>query len=238
MIMRQDADSIMKFPENLQKNNMTIEWRERLAGRPVTIGILGPIGVGKSTLSAVLSEKLGLIHVEEKFPMNPFLAKFYEDPRRWSFKSQVWFLEQKINQLVNLDHGESHLLDPALEMDRIFAKTLARIGYMDEGEYKVYDDLFNTWVKEKKIKHPDLYIRMGASLPTLRLRIAKRGRPFEMNMLTNFPYYLSELNASVRDFSTSQKHADVIYVNATQDSFASPAGLSSLSEKIIRKLNE
>lgn len=215
---------------------MMVEWKERLVESPIEIGLLGVIGSGKSTISAKLGERLGLIHVEETFSKNPFLERFYDNPQRWSFESQVWFLEKKIKQLKSLDPSKRYLIDPDAEGDRLFAKTLARIGFMSPSEFGLYDDLFETLVKDKGIRKPNLYLLVDAKLPVLRERIVKRGRPFEMKMLAEYPFYLSELSESIRNFAYSQKDVEVLHVNANNDNFVDDIHLKGLAEKIKRKI--
>lgn len=217
---------------------MMVEWRERLTESPITIGILGRIGVGKSTLSTKLGRQLGLIHVEENFPLNPFLKDFYEDPSRWGFHSQVFFLEKKIVQLKNLDQSVSYLIDPGIEMDGLYAKTLARIGFMSKAEYKTYKYLFDTLTEGKHIRKPNLFLFLDASLPVIRERIIKRGRPFELKMLKEYPSYLSELHEVIGEFVSSQKDGNVLYVNTSQDNFIDKIHIDALAGKIKRKLNE
>lgn len=223
---------------------MMVEWRERLAESPVIIEILGRIGVGKSTLATGLGRKLGMVHIEENFPLNPFLKRFYDDPVRWSFHSQVWFLQKKITQLKNLDQSVSYFIDPGLKMDWIFAKTLARIGYMSKPEINTYEDLFETLIGEERIRKPSLFLLLDAKLPVIRERIIKRGRPFELKMLKEYPDYLSELHEVIGEFVSSQKSgnvlhgSDVIYVNTSQDNFIDKIHIDALAGKIKRKLNE
>lgn len=214
-----------------------VEINERLNKEPIVIGVLGTIGVGKTTLSPKIAEVLGLECIEEKFTVNPFLENFYKDPWSWSFKSQVWFLIHKIGQLKEMDSGKSYIVDPALAMDKLYAKTLTKIGRMSAREYRTYNDLFDTLVDEEEIRMPDLYVWVDAKLPVIRKRIRGRGRLYEMQMLMEYPVYLAELKASVANFAHSQKNTEVIFVNANRDGFANDIYVKALAEKIKNKIN-
>jgi deoxyadenosine/deoxycytidine kinase len=215
---------------------MRAELKERFEKEPIIIGVLGVVGAGKSTLSDLLSNKLGVISVQENFGQSPFLANFYADPSRWGFHSQVWFLSEKIAQLKGLDQTKSYFVDPDLEMDRLYAKTLSKIGFMSKPEYRTYNDLFKTLVDISEIRKPDIYLLIDAKLPVIRQRIIKRARPFELHMLKNYPHYISELRRSIKDFAHSQKSTKVLYVNATHDNFIDDIHLNGLVERIKRNI--
>jgi len=226
----------MKFPGNPLPKKMPVEWKEKLFDRPVVVGIIGPIGVGKSTFTSILSDRTGFIHFEERFAVNPFLEKFYLNPWEWSFKSQVWFLENKIAQLSEMKPDASYIIDPALAMDRLYAKTLTKIGRMSGAEFRTYDQLYKALIEARHVRTPDLYLWLDAKTPKLRERVIKRGREYELNMLREYPYYLAELRNEVRNFASSQKGQDVIYVNASRDNFADEIHMNGLIERIKRNI--
>ncbi len=196
------------------------------------MGIVGPTGVGKSTISKILGEKLGVSVIEENFTQNPFLERFYEDPKLWSYKSQTWFFEEKIKQLRRVNFSQSQIIDPAIEMDFIYAQTLYQIGFMEQREFTQYKELFgvlyNNVQTEKGVKKPDVFIVVNASCDVLEKRIRKRGRSFEMMMLNNYPSYLANLRKNVEDFSCSKS----ICVDACNDSYISEDSIDCLMDKI------
>ncbi len=96
---------------------------EVLNRQPLVIGAIGCLASGKTTLITELGRRWNLTPVEEKYPDNPFLAKFYEEPAEYSYKSQTFFLLSKVKQLKEIDRTKVNLIDPALTMDFLYAKT-------------------------------------------------------------------------------------------------------------------
>jgi len=155
------------------------------------ITIAGNIGVGKSTLVGLLSERLGWEPVFEAVNENPYLSDFYEDMQRWSFQSQVFFLSRRLQQHHTLlQHPNSIIQDRSVYEDaEIFARNLFEQGDMNERDWLSYMDLYKTLTL--LLKPPDLVIYLNASVPTLRRRIAYRGRDYERNLADK---YLERLN--------------------------------------------
>jgi deoxyadenosine/deoxycytidine kinase len=211
---------------------MAVELKERLSKEALIIGIIGPTGAGKSTVSRILGDKLGLPVVEENYPQSPYLERFYKEPKRWSFHSQTWFFLEKIGQLRKVDFSKSQIIDPALEMDFIYAQTLNRIGFMDGREFKIYKDMFDAvytnLLVENKVKKPDVFLVVNAPADTLVQRIRERGRPYEQIMLNKYPSYLANLKRGVEMFAERK----VIYVDTKEDIKADYARIEGLIEKI------
>lgn len=201
---------------------MLPEFRERLIKEPVTIGILGPIGSGKTTLSGILAEKLNVYCVEENFPQNPFLENFYGAPAEYSFRSQLWFLKSTIDQLSMLPADTSLILDPTNEMNYLFAKTHLDMGWMSQHEFNLYTEVYSIFEEKGHIKKPDLYVILHTDMDVLVPRIRARARPSEMLMLNNYPIYLLKLSRNVNAFmagntisidTSSPKSLDNIHVD-------------------------
>lgn len=211
---------------------MTSEFRERLTKEPKTIGLLGPIGSGKSTLSKALSENLGIERVEENFPENPFLKSFYENPAEFSFRSQLWFLKSTIDQISSLPSGKSRIFDPANEMNYLFAKTHLDMGWMSQHEFDLYTEIYMIFKQKSHIKNPDLYLCLHTNMDTLTRRIKERGRPYEMLMLKNYPEYLSKLSRNVNGFMSG----NVIFVDTNNDNSTDQTHVDGLIEKIKRNI--
>jgi deoxyadenosine/deoxycytidine kinase len=155
------------------------------------IAIAGSIGVGKSTLTTLLAERLGWQPVLEAFDENPYLADFYQDMRRWSFHSQIFFLSRRVERHHRLLHnGSSVIQDRSVYEDaNIFAYNLYRQGQMAARDWQTYAELARTLID--LLHPPDLIVYLRASVPTLLQRIAQRGRSYEQDIA---PDYLAQLN--------------------------------------------
>jgi len=160
-------------------------------GKDLFIAIAGNIGAGKSTLTAMLSEHFNWQPFYEANAENPYLADFYEDMERWSFHSQVFFLGKRLEhhrQLV--DFPGSVVQDRTVYEDaEIFARNLYQRGQMNERDYASYGDLYRAI--SAFLPPPNLVIYLQASVETLMLRIAQRGRDFEQAIERS---YIAELN--------------------------------------------
>ncbi len=164
------------------------------------ITIAGNIGVGKSTLVTLLAERMSWEPVFEAVTENPYLADFYGDMRRWSFQSQVFFLSRRLQQHhYLLQQPGSIIQDRSVYEDaEIFARNLFEQGDMQERDWSCYQDLYKTLTL--LLQPPDLVIYLKASVPTLRRRIAARGRDYERDITDN---YLSRLNDYYDEWSAS-----------------------------------
>jgi deoxyadenosine/deoxycytidine kinase len=184
----------------------------------VVIGIIGPMGSGKSTLARLLLPRFGPEVVTESFEENPFLPKFYEDPQKYSFKSQTWFLMGKVRLLALSSHAIGGIIDPSLEMDKNYAEAQYRLGMMTDNEWRLYGLLYETLKSTSRIPEPDVFLSVKASPPVLRDRIRKRGRNYEMWMLDNYPEYIDKLVEVVVDWEKGTG-APVIGIDAERYNF-------------------
>ncbi|KKU10136.1 MAG: Deoxynucleoside kinase [Candidatus Woesebacteria bacterium GW2011_GWB1_45_5] len=206
--------------------------KERLAKEPITIGVLGPIGSGKSTLCRILSERLNVERIEENFSENPFLKDFYKNPQQFSFRSQLWFLKSTVDQLMEIRENRTRILDPANEMNFLYAETHRRLGWMSKHEFEIYNKLYVVLTEKSGIKTPDLYLCINAKLSVLQERIIKRGRPFELTMLKNHPHYLSNLSAEVDAF----RAGNFLQIDTTHDNSIDETHIDGLMERIKRNI--
>ncbi len=161
---------------------------------------MGSVASGKSTCARLLSQSWGARWIEEDFGENPFLEKFYKDPAEYSFRSQFWFLEKKVDQLSKLDSSMAEIIDPALEMDRLYAKTQHQMGWMNKDEWNLYQDWYDVLKEKKNISEPDIYFVVNAPNDILYNRIQKRGRESEMWFLEdgNRRSYFEKLRSNVQ----------------------------------------
>ena len=155
------------------------------------VAIAGNIGVGKSTLTALLTVRLGWEPVYEAVDENPYLADFYADMPRWSFHSQTFFLARRLQQHFDLlQQGQSVVQDRSVYEDaEVFARNLYLQGHLSERDWQTYYDLFRTLTM--LLQPPNLVVYLKASVPALLDRIAQRGRDYEQGMA---PAYLARLN--------------------------------------------
>ncbi len=146
------------------------------------LAISGNIGSGKSTLTRMLSDRYGLRPVYEPYAENPYLEDFYRDMRRYSFHSQIYFLSRRLEQHLNLVTGARYVIQDrtVFEDANIFARNLFESGQMEARDWATYQGLYEGILPALRV--PDLLIHIDASLPTLRRRIAARGRPYEQDI--------------------------------------------------------
>ncbi|MEF2280324.1 deoxynucleoside kinase [Deinococcus sp. YIM 134068] len=143
------------------------------------LAVSGNIGSGKSTLTRMLAERYGLRPVYEPYAENPYLEDFYRDMRRYSFHSQVYFLSRRLEQHLHLVTGARYVIQDrtVFEDANIFARNLFESGQMEARDWATYRGLYEGILPALRV--PDLLIHIDASLPTLRGRIAQRGRDYE-----------------------------------------------------------
>lgn len=146
------------------------------------IAVAGNIGAGKSSLVDWLSKQFKMVPFFEPNDENPYLSDFYTDMHRWAFPSQLFFLVRRFQ--IHRKIADHPCKETALVQDRtlyedaeIFARHLHREGYIDDRDYRTYQDLYSTLKAE--LRPPDLMIYLRCPLRTLVRRIARRGRYFE-----------------------------------------------------------
>ena len=155
------------------------------------VAVAGNIGVGKSTLVELLSNRLGWSPYYEPVGENPYLADFYADMTAWAFQSQIFFLTRRLlTHRSLLDHPTSAIQDRSVYEDaEIFAYNLFLQGNMADRDYQSYRELY--LVLAQFLPPPDLVVYLRASVDTLIGRIASRGRDYEQRIE---PEYLQRLN--------------------------------------------
>jgi deoxyadenosine/deoxycytidine kinase len=155
------------------------------------IAIAGNIGSGKTTLSGLLAKHFGWQPHYEDVDTNPYLPSFYEDMQRWSFNLQIYFLNSRFRQIVNIrKSGKNVVQDRTIYEDAyIFAPNLHTMNLMTTRDFENYQSLFE--LMSTFIQPPDLLIYLRADVPTLVRNIQKRGREYEASIRLD---YLKSLN--------------------------------------------
>lgn len=155
------------------------------------IAIAGNIGSGKTTLTRMLAKHYGWTPRYESVDFNPYLEDFYADMSRWSFNLQIYFLNKRFQDVVDISKcKETIIQDRTIYEDaKIFAPNLHEQGNMSDRDFDNYCDLFDLMMS--LVKMPDLLIYLRSSIPNLVAQIQKRGREYESSMRID---YLKGLN--------------------------------------------
>ncbi len=198
------------------------------------VAVAGNIGVGKSTLVALLCEKLGWQPFYEPVADNPYLEDFYQDMRAWAYHSQIFFLTHRLRahrQLI--DHPTSAIQDRSVYEDaEVFAHNLFQQGLITDRDYGAYRELYQ--VLCEFLPPPDLVVYLRASVPTLLNRISNRGRDYERRIS---PEYLLQLNNLYEAWIARFSLCPVLTVPADDlDYVAHPRHLELIVQKIQEKL--
>jgi len=198
------------------------------------IAIAGNIGSGKTTLTRVLSKHYGWKALYEDVENNPYLQSFYEDMQRWSFNLQVFFLNSRFRQVVEIRRsGKNVVQDRSIFEDAyIFAPNLHSMNLMSTRDFENYISLFE--LMSSFIQPPDLLIYLRASVPTLVEQIQKRGREYEESIRLD---YLKLLNDRYESWIDNYKLGKLLFINVDSMDFNNPEDISVVIEKIDAEIN-
>lgn len=156
------------------------------------IAVAGNIGSGKTTLTGMLAKHFGWEPMYESVENNPYLASFYEDMQRWSFNIQVYFLNSRFRQVIELRKKKKDVIqDRTIYEDAyIFAPNLHDMQLMPTRDFENYTSLFE--LMTQFLEYPDLLIYLKADIPTLVAQINKRGREYENTIRIDYLQHLNE----------------------------------------------
>lgn len=184
--------------------------------KPKHIAIAGNIGAGKTTLTEMLSKHYQWIPQFEDADHNPYLFDFYEDMPRWSFNLQIYFLNSRLTQLLEIKQGtETVIQDRTIYEDaNIFAPNLHEMGLMSKRDFDNYFSFFESL--KTMVSPPDLLIYLKASVPTLVAQIQKRGREYEDNIRLD---YLKRLNEYYNKWIETYKEGPLLIINVDENKF-------------------
>ena len=194
------------------------------------IAIAGNIGSGKTTLTGLLAKHYGWQPHYEDVDDNPYLNDFYDDMQRWSFNLQIYFLNSRFSQILDIrKSGKTIIQDRTIYEDAyIFAPNLHSMGLMSTRDFENYYTLFN--LMASLVDPPDLLIYLRASVPTLVNQIQKRGRDYENTIRLD---YLKRLNERYEAWVETYSSGKLLIVDVDNtDYFARPSDLSDVINKI------
>lgn len=194
---------------------------------PRYIAIEGPIGVGKTSLAKILANKFGWRLVQEEVGHNPFLERFYEDPRKFAFQTQVFFLLSRYRQQREMAQGnlfeKGVISDYVLAKDKIFA-----LINLEDDEIALYDSIYKLLVPT--VPKPDLVIYLQARPEVLLNRVRKRGVEYERNISLD---YLKTLSDAYNEYFFHYNETPLLVVSTSEIDFVeSPRDLEHLVREV------
>ena len=199
------------------------------------IAIAGNIGAGKTSLTELLAKHYKWKPNYEQVEDNPYLSDFYDDMKRWSFNLQVYFLNNRIQQLIEIQDGKDVVIqDRTIYEDAfIFAPNLHALNLMSTRDFDNYQSLFKTI--SSRVSPPDLLIYMQASIPRLVDNIQNRAREYEENIRID---YLKKLNGFYESWIDTYKAGKLLIINVDDIDFVNnKKDFGCIVEKIDAEVN-
>lgn len=198
------------------------------------IAIAGNIGSGKTTLTKLLSKHFNWTPHFEDVDNNPYLHSFYEDMQRWAFNLQVYFLNSRFRQVIEIrNSGKTIVQDRTIYEDAyIFAPNLHSMNLMSTRDFENYSSLFE--LMSKFIQPPDLLIYLRSTVPTLVNQIQKRNRDYEKSIRID---YLKHLNERYEAWISKYTIGKLLVIEVDDIDLENPDDLSFVIEKINAELH-
>ncbi|MEM6345071.1 MAG: deoxynucleoside kinase [Bacteroidota bacterium] len=202
---------------------------------PKHIAIAGNIGAGKTTLVKKLANTYQWKPHLEAVDDNPYLSDFYYDMSKWAFPLQIYFLNSRFNQVLEIRKSEQTIIqDRTIYEDAyIFAKNLKDSRYLDERDYNTYFDLFQSM--SKMIEPPDLLIYLRAGIPKLIEQISRRGRDYESSISIK---YLEDLNRNYEEWIGNYQEGKLLIIDVNKlDYVNNPEDLGLVLSRVEAELH-
>ncbi|NSW44348.1 MAG: deoxynucleoside kinase [Bacteroidales bacterium] len=199
------------------------------------IAVAGNIGSGKTTLTTLLSKHYKWEAHFEDVDDNPYLNDFYDDMHRWSFNLQVYFLNSRFSQILEIRKSPKTVIqDRTIYEDaHIFAPNLHSMGLMSSRDFETYFTLFN--LMSSLVQPPDLLIYLQASVPKLVEQIQKRGREYEASIRLD---YLKSLNERYEAWISNYNLSKILIVDVDNNDFSNnPQDLSKIIDQVDAELH-
>ena len=201
------------------------------------VTVEGPIGVGKTSLSSIVSETLQYHLLKEIVDENPFLGKFYDNIEEWSFQTEMFFLCNRYKQLTDihsiLDQQRPVVADYHIFKNLIFAKRTLKLS-----EYVKYEAIYNILTADMPV--PNVVIYLHATVDTLMQRIEMRGREFERLIARDYMEQLvNDYHIFIEQFERQHPEIPVIRVNGDDYDFVkNPNDLQQVMAIVADTLNK
>lgn len=199
------------------------------------IAVAGNIGAGKTTLTRLLAKHFKWEAHYEDVVDNPYLDDFYTQMERWSFNLQIYFLNSRFRQVLQIrETGKTTIQDRTIYEDaHIFAPNLHTMGLMANRDFNNYKSLFE--LMEDLVGAPDLLIYLRSSIPNLVSQIHKRGRDYENSISID---YLSRLNERYEAWIQTYDKGKLVIIDVDNINFVdNPEDLGEIINKIDAEIN-
>ena len=193
------------------------------------IAIAGNIGSGKTTLTNMLVKRYKWSPRFEPVDVNPYLEDFYADMNRWSFNLQIYFLNKRFRDVVEISKSKETIIQDRtiFEDARIFAPNLHAQGYMSDRDFANYSELFDLMMS--LVGLPDLLIYIRSTIPNLIAQISKRGREFEQSIRID---YLTGLNERYEEWIANYPGKLLIVDGDTTKFESNPQDFKRITDQI------
>ncbi len=199
------------------------------------VAIAGNIGAGKTTLTKLLAKHFNWEAQYEDVLENPYLEDFYNKMERWSFNLQIYFLNSRFRQILEIrESGKAIIQDRTIYEDaHIFAPNLHAMGLMTNRDYENYRSLFD--LMEGVVQGPDLLIYLRSSIPNLVSQIHKRGREYENSISID---YLSRLNERYEGWVHNYNKGNLLIIDVDNINFVdNPEDLGNIITRVDGEIN-
>ena len=197
------------------------------------IGIAGNIGSGKTTLTTLLAHHYGWTPKFESVTYNPYLADYYADIKRWSFALEMYFLQQRLHDTLEIAQSKDVIIQDRTLMEgvHIFVANNYAQGNLSQRDFNTYMDTYN--VMMEVVKEPDLLIYLRSSIEHLVAQIQKRGRDYEQSISIE---YLGGLNQRYEQWISSYKGKLIIVDADNLDFLNRPEDFAAITDRIDAEL--
>lgn len=207
------------------------------------IVLAGTIGAGKSSLAAALGEHLGTEVFYEAVDNNPVLDLYYQDPKKYAFLLQIFFLNKRFKSIKEAYKADNNILDRSIFEDELFLTLNYKNGNVTKTELEIYQELLGNMLEELEgmpKKRPDLLIYIDVSFDKMLERIEKRGRSFEqVDDNPGLEDYYAQVHGEYPDWYENYHVSPKMKIDGNQLDFVqNPDDLKTVLEMVENKLKE